>query len=153
MAKTNGNLKIKNRKASFNYEFLEKEIAGISLVGSEVKSIRAGKASIAESHCYIDDGELFITGMHIAENKESGRDNHDPYRKRKLLMTKKQINKWDGKLSKKGLTIVPVELFITKRGFVKIRIALAKGKKKYDKKNVIKQRDIDRETNREIRDF
>ncbi|MEK6828858.1 MAG: SsrA-binding protein SmpB [Nanoarchaeota archaeon] len=151
MAKTNGILEIKNRKASHEFEFLEEEIAGISLIGSEVKSIRAGKASIAEAYCYIQDGEVIITGMHIAEYKEAGRQGHDPYRKRKLLMTKKQIQKWDKKLETKGLTIVPVKLFINQKGFVKIKIALAKGKKQFDKRESIKKKDMQRDVDRALK--
>lgn len=152
MAKTNGILEVKNRKASFNFEFIEEEVAGISLMGSEVKSIRQNKVSIGESHCYIQDGEIFITGMHIAEYQQAGGRGHDPLRKRKLLMTKKQINKWDRELKTKGITIVPVKLFITKKGLVKLKIALAKGKKNYDKRETIKERDIKRDLDRSLND-
>lgn len=147
------NTVIKNRKASHDYEFLETEVAGISLVGSEVKSIRAGKASIGEAHCAIQDGECFIIGMYVAENESSGRNGHtEPYRRRKLLLTRKQINKWDKSLKTKGLTIVPVKLFISK-GKIKINIALSKGKKDYEKRNKILQKQTDRETKNEINKF
>jgi SsrA-binding protein len=151
MTKTRTTLEIKNRKASFNYEFLEEEIAGLSLLGSEVKSIRAGKASIGEAHCYIQDGEMFITGMHIAEYEEAGRYGHDPYRKRKLLLTKKQINKFDQKLKTKGITIVPIKLFSNSKGILKLKIALAKGKKNFDKRESIKERDVKRDMDREMK--
>ncbi len=151
MGKSENTVNIKNRKASYNYEFLEEEIAGISLVGSEVKSIRSGDASIGEAHCIIQGGEVFITGMHIAEYKESGRGNHDPYRKRKLLLTKKQIKKLDDKLKVKGNTIVPLRLFTNDKGILKLKIALARGKKNYDKKQSIKEKDIKRDTDREIK--
>ena len=151
MGKSVHTVNIKNRKASYNYEFLEEEIAGISLVGSEVKSIRSGDASIGEAHCFIQDGEVFITGMHIAEYKESGRGNHDPYRKRKLLLTKKQIKKFDDKLKIKGNTIVPLRLFTNDKGILKLKIALARGKKNYDKKQSIKEKDIKRDMDREIK--
>jgi len=152
MKKQKTNIEIKNRKASFNYEFLEVETAGISLVGSEVKSIKAGNASIGESHCYIQDGECFISGMYIAEHKESGKNGHnDPYRRRKLLMTKKQIRKWDKELKLKGNTIATVKLFINNKGLVKLNIALAKGKKNYDKRESIKAKDIKRDTDRIIK--
>ena len=142
---------IKNRKASFNYEFLEKEVAGISLVGSEVKSIKAGNASIGEAHCYIQGEECYITGMYIAEHKEAGRGGHkEPYRTRKLLLTKKQIRKWDKALKVKGQTIAPLKVFVMK-GKIKIEIALSKGKKNYDKRESIKSKDIQRDTDRTIK--
>lgn len=147
--KTNA-VEIKNRRVNFDYEILEDEICGISLFGSEVKSIRNGKASISEAYCSIQDGEMFIIGMHIAEYKESGRGGHEPYRKRKLLLTKKQINRLDEKIKVKGMTIVPVKLFSNSKGLLKIKIALAKGKKNYDKRASIKERDIKRDTAREI---
>lgn len=148
--KVKNTVEIKNRRAWFDYEILEEEVSGVSLVGSEVKSIRAGKASITEAHCIIHDGEVFIVGMHIAEYKESGRSGHDPYRRRKLLLTKKQIVKWDKKLAIKGLTIIPLKVFISK-GFIKINIALCKGKKNYDKRESIKSKDIQRDSDREIK--
>jgi len=152
MKKQKVNIEIKNRKASFNYEFLEEEVAGVSLIGSEVKSIKAGNASIGESHCYIQDGECFIIGMYIAEHKESGRNGHsDPYRKRKLLLTKKQIQRWDKSLKLKGNTIATVKLFVNSNGLIKIKIALAKGKKNYDKRNDIKTKDMKRDTDRELK--
>lgn len=146
--KNKSSVVIKNRKASYNYEFIEKEVAGISLLGSEVKSIKAGNASIGEAHCYIQDGECFITGMYIAEHKEAGRNGHsEPYRKRKLLLTKKQINKWDKALKTKGHTITPLKAFVMK-GKIKIEIALSKGKKNYDKREDIKKRDAKRDVER-----
>lgn len=148
--KSKNTVDIKNRKSSYLYEFLHEEVAGIQLVGSEVKSIRSGKASISESYCYIQAGEVYITGMHIAEHKESGRNNHEPYRLRKLLLTKKQIKKFENELKIKGRTIVPVNLFTNEKGILKLKIALAKGKKTYDKKNSIKERDIKRDMDREI---
>jgi len=151
MGKSDNTVNVKNRKASYNYEFLEEEVAGISLFGSEVKSIRNGDVSIGEAHCFIQDGEVFITGMHVAEYKESGRGNHDPYRKRKLLLTKKQIKKFDDKLKVRGITIVPIKLFTNEKGVLKMKIALARGKKNYDKKQSIKERDISRDMDREIK--
>lgn len=135
-----------NKRAYFEYNILEKHTAGIQLKGSEVKSIRASKVSIVEAYCYIQDGEIFIKGMHIAEHKEGGRNfNHLPLRDRKLLMKKKEILKLYQTLSEKGLTIVPLEVIITKEGFVKVEIGLAKGKKLYDKSQTIKLRDLDRD--------
>ena len=140
-----------NKKAYFEYNILEKHTAGIQLKGSEVKSIRASKVSIVEAYCYIQDGEIFIKGMHIAEHKEGGRNyNHVPLRDRKLLMKKKEILKLYQTLSEKGLTIVPLEVIITKEGFVKIEIGLAKGKKLYDKRESIKEKDIKRDLERSL---
>lgn len=150
MAKGVKEVEIRNRKASHDYEFIEEEICGISLFGSEVKSIRNGKASISEAYCSIQDGEMFIIGMHIAEYKESGRGGHEPYRKRKLLLTKKQINRLDEKIKVKGMTIVPVKLFSNSKGLLKIKIALARGKKNYEKRGKILQKQIDRETKERI---
>lgn len=150
MKKEKHNIVIKNRKASFNYEFLEKEIAGISLVGSEVKSIKYGNASIGEAHCYIQEEECFIIGMYVSEHKEAGRGGHkEPYRTRKLLLTKKQIRKWDKELKTKGNTIVPVKLFVSK-GKIKIEIAICRGKKLYDKRNSLKEKQITKDINRAI---
>jgi SsrA-binding protein len=144
-------MSIKNRKARHDYEFLEEETAGIVLVGSEVKSIKAGKASIGEAYCYIDKGECFIKGMHIAEFKQAGRNNHDPYRLRKLLLTKKQILKWERGLKTKGRTIVPLKLFTDENGKIKLNVALAKGKKNYDKREDLKKKDMKRDVEREIK--
>jgi SsrA-binding protein len=152
MKNKKNNVEIKNRKASYNYEFLEQEIAGISLMGSEVKSIKDGNASIGESHCYIQGGECFINGMYIAEHKESGRNGHnDPYRKRKLLLTKTQIRKWDKSLKLKGNTIATVKLFVNSKGLIKIKIALARGKKNYDKRESIKNKDMQRDVDRDLK--
>lgn len=140
-------INIKNKKAYFNYEILEELDCGIVLLGSEVKSIRAGKANIAESHCYIRNSECFIIGMHIAELLQAGRAGHDPYRTRKLLLTKKQIIKFDKELSIKGNTIVPVRLFFM-NGKIKLKIGLARGKNNYDKRNSLREKDIKRDTDR-----
>jgi SsrA-binding protein len=144
-------INIRNKRASFDYEFLAEEIAGISLMGSEIKSIREGDASIKEAHCYIQDREMWITGMHIAEYKQAGGRGHEPLRKRKLLVTKKQIDKWDKELKVQGKTIVPVSLFINKKGIAKLKIALAKGKKKFDKRDSLKEKDVKRDMDREIK--
>ena len=141
---------IKNRRCYFDYEILESIVAGISLIGSEVKSIKYGNASIGEAHVYIQDEECYITGMYISEHKEAGRGGHnEPYRTRKLLLTKKQIRRWDKSLKTKGNTIVPIKLFVSK-GKIKIEIALSRGKKNYDKRETIKSRDINRDTERAI---
>jgi SsrA-binding protein len=141
----------KNKKAYFEYFILDKFTAGIKLVGSEVKSIRAGKVSIVEAYCFINNGEIFIKGMHVAEHKEGGKyNNHQPIRDRKLLMNKKEITKLSETISQKGLTIVPLEVMLSTTGFVKVEIGLAKGKHLYDKRNTLKEKDLKRETERNI---
>jgi SsrA-binding protein len=133
-----------NRKASFNYFFLELIEAGISLKGSEVKSIREGKASIADSYAIDKDGEIFLINSHIPSYKQSSYNNHDPKGDRKLLLKKKEINKLIGMMHQDGLTLVPTRLYFQK-GKVKIQIALGKGKKNFDKRQVKKKRDWNRE--------
>lgn len=141
----------KNKRAYFEYEILEKHMAGIQLVGSEVKSIRGSKVSIVEAYCFISNGEIFIKGMHITEHKEGGKhNNHNPTRDRKLLMKKKEIVKLQENISQKGLTIVPLEIILSDTGFVKIEIGLAKGKNLYDKRNSIKEKDLKRESERNL---
>lgn len=141
----------KNKKAYFEYLILEKHIAGIKLQGSEVKSIKAGKVSIAEAYCFISGGEMFIKGMNITQYKEGGTHfNHEPVRDRKLLLKKKEIKKLSEKTSQKGLTIVPLELILSDTGLIKLEIGLAKGKNLYDKRSSIKQKDAKREMERDI---
>lgn len=139
---------VKNKKANFEYEIIQKLVSGIKLVGSEVKSIRNHKVSISESYCYIKGGEIFIKGMHISEYKESGNyDNHDPIRERKLLLNKLEIIKLSESLEQKGLTIVPLSVIINDNGLVKLEIGLGRGKKIHDKRESIKKRDLERELN------
>ena len=133
-----------NRKASFNYFFLELLEAGIALKGSEVKSIREGKASIADSYAIDKSGEIFLINSHIPSYKQSSYNNHEPKGDRKLLLKKKEINKLIGRIHQDGLSIVPTKLYFQK-GKVKIQIALGKGKKIYDKRQVKKNRDWSRE--------
>ena len=142
------NINIKNRKASFEYEFLEKFTAGIVLKGTEIKSVREGKVSLQESYCYFHNGELFIKGMHIAPYEQANIFNHDPLRDRKLLLKKRELRKLETALNEKGLTIVPTRLFISDKGHAKVNIALAKGKKIHDKRESIKQKDLKREMDR-----
>jgi SsrA-binding protein len=137
-----------NKKSSFEYSFIETYVAGIELKGSEVKSIRAGKCSITEAYCTFRDNELFITNMHISEYKESSYYNHEPYRERKLLLNRKELNDLSGGIQTKGLTIIPVKLCLTGRGLIKMVIALGKGKKLHDKRESIKAKDIKRELER-----
>ena len=133
-----------NRKASFNYFFLEKIEAGITLKGSEVKSLRDGKGSIAASYAIDNNGELFLINSHIPLYRQSSYNNHDPKQERKLLLKRREINKLIGSINQDGLTIIPTKLYFTK-GKVKVEIAVAKGKKLYDKRQVKKTRDWNRE--------
>lgn len=139
-------ISIKNRKASFEFELLDEFEAGIVLVGSEVKSIRAGNVSITESYCFINNSEVFIKNMHIQELKNAPVQ-HEPTRERKLLLTKKEISKIEVQLKNKGLTLVPTYLY-NKKGLIKIKIRLAKGKKNYDKRESIKAKDVARDLKR-----
>lgn len=146
MEKTN-KISIQNRKASYEFELLEEFEAGIILFGSEVKSIRAGNVSITEAYCYVNKREIFVKGMHIQEFKNSAVP-HEPTRERKLLLTKKEISKIELALKNKGLTLIPTYMY-NKKGLVKLKIRLAKGKKLYDKRESIKAKDIERDLKRE----
>lgn len=137
-------MRIENRKAKYLYNIIETYTAGVVLLGSEVKSIRQGNVSLSNSYCEIIGGEIFVVDMHIS-NYECSREKFDPKRQRKLLLKKTEINKLIGKISEKGYTIVPLSLYFNNRGIVKIEIALCKGKKKYEKKEKIKKREINRE--------
>jgi len=141
-------INIVNRKAEYEYFFVERYEAGIVLLGTEIKSIRAGNANIKEAYCFMKGGELFIRNMHIAEYKHGTVNNHDPIRVRKLLLTKRELNKLNKKIREKGFTIVPTRIFMSERGFAKVEVALARGKKSYDKRNTIKERENKRELNR-----
>ncbi|PJA09582.1 MAG: SsrA-binding protein [Flavobacteriales bacterium CG_4_10_14_0_2_um_filter_32_8] len=141
-------INIKNRRAKFEYEFLEKFTAGIQLTGTEIKSIRAGKASIVEAFCFINNDELFIKNMFIAEYEEGSYNNHEPRRVRKLLLNRNEIDKLVKKKKDVGLTIIPINLFINGKGYAKIDIALAKGKKLYDKRQDLKSKDDKRSMDR-----
>ena len=133
-----------NRKASFNYFFIELLEAGIALKGSEVKSLRDGKGSIADSYAVDNNGEIFLINSHIPLYRQSSYNNHDPKGDRKLLLNKKEINKLIGRINQEGLTIVPTKLYFSK-GKIKVQIAVAKGKKLYDKRQVKKTKDWNRE--------
>jgi len=141
-------ISIKNKKASFEYEFLETFTAGIQLTGTEIKSIRAGKASIVEGYCFMKNGELFIKNMYIAEYEQGTYNNHEPKRDRKLLLNRSELDKLEKKKKDVGLTIVPLKVFINKKGFAKMDIALAKGKKLHDKREDLKSKDAKREMDR-----
>ena len=146
--KTTKNMAIKNRRASFEYLFLDKYVAGMVLTGTEVKSIRAGKVSLQEAYCYFSKGELWVKGMHIAVYEQGNIYNHVEDRERKLLLNRKELNKLV-RNKEKGMTIIPVKLFMNERGLAKLEIALAKGKKLYDKRQHIKERDLERASRRE----
>ncbi len=147
----NNNIKIKNKRASHEYFFLEKYIAGIVLTGTEIKSIRSGKASLVDSYCTFEGDELFIVGMHIAEYSYGTYNNHFPKRVRKLLLTARELKKLKNKIKDKGLTIIPTVLFINERGLAKVEIALAKGKHFYDKREDLKKKDSRREIERHLK--
>lgn len=140
---------VRNRRASFEYHFLETFTAGIVLTGTEIKSIRQGKVNLTDAYCLFLNNELFIRSMNISPYTEGTYNNHEPLRDRKLLLTKREIRRLTEKLKDQGLTIVPVRMYTTDRGFAKIDIALAKGKKLYDKRDSIKERDVTREMQRE----
>ncbi len=143
---------IKNRKASFEYSFIDKYEAGIQLTGTEIKSVRESEANIADAFCTFFNDELFVRNMHISAYKEGTYNNHEAKRDRKLLLNKKELNKLSGKLKDKGLTIVPLRLFIADSGYAKLEIALAKGKKSYDKREDLKSKDARREMDRRMKD-
>ena len=139
------NIQIRNRKANYEFELVENFTAGIILKGTEIKSLREGKASIQEAYCFLKDGEAFVKGMNISPYLQASFVSHEMARDRKLLLKKKEIEKLKSKSEEKGLTIVPVRLFISKRGYAKLEIALAKGKKIFDKRESIKKKDQNRE--------
>jgi len=142
---------IKNKKAYHEYHLEDKYIAGIVLNGTEIKSIRKGKASIRESYCQFKKDELFVINMHIAEYKYASRWNHEPKRERKLLLRRRELKKLNTKIKEKGFTLIPTALFINEEGFAKLEIALAKGKKLYDKRESLKRKDTDRENTKRIK--
>ncbi len=142
------NVIARNKRASFDFELIERFTAGLQLTGTEIKSIRAGKASIKEAYCYLHEGEAWIKNMHIAEYEQAGWFNHEARRERKLLLTKGELRKLGKQVRTKGFTIVPTRLFITPRGWAKLEIALARAKKQHDKREAIKQKDMKREMER-----
>ena len=144
-------INIRNKRASFDFHLLDKYVAGIQLTGTEIKSVKQGKASLSDSFCIFKSGELWIKNMHIAEYEKGTYFNHEPLRLRKLLLRKNELNKLQKKIKEKGLTIIPVSVFISERGFAKMEIALAKGKKVHDKRESIKAKDSKRELDREMK--
>jgi len=149
--KTTEHISIKNRKASFEYSFLDKYTAGLQLTGTEIKSVRESKASISEAFCTFINDELFVRNMHIAEYAQGTHYNHEPKRDRKLLLNRTELKKLSNKLKDKGLTIIPLHLFVNEKGFAKLEIALAKGKKIFDKREDVKKKDIQREMDRKFK--
>lgn len=142
---------IRNRQAYYEYFIDDKFDAGMVLTGTEVKSLRAGKASFNDAYCYINKGELYIKSLHIAEYSHGTMNNHDPLRERKLLLNKRELKKIESKIKEKGITVVPLRIFFSEKGLAKIEIGLGKGKKLYDKRETIKQRDTQREMKKFIK--
>lgn len=149
--KLSGDVNIKNKKASFEYEFIEKLEAGMQLVGTEIKSIREGKASIKEGYCAFKKGELFVFNIDISPYSEASFSNHEPKRPRKLLLHKQELEKLFKKKKDVGLTIIPIKLFINASGYAKLNIALAKGKKLQDKRESLKAKDAKRQIDRALK--
>lgn len=139
---------IVNRKARFHYEFIDSYKAGMVLTGTEIKSIKEGKVNMGDSFCYFKNGELWMKNLHISEYKNGSYANHEPMRLRKLLLTKKEIRKLEGKIKEKGLTIIPYKIFFNERGLAKIEVVLARGKKSFDKRETLKERDTKKEIQR-----
>lgn len=141
-------INIKNRKASYEFEFIDTYKAGIMLKGTEIKSLREGKASLQEAYAYFKKDELYLKSMNIAEYTQGTYANHEPTRERKLLLNKRELEKLKANSNEKGLTIIPTRIFINDRGMAKVEIALAKGKKIHDKRDSIKEKDMKRELSR-----
>lgn len=139
---------IKNKRATFDYEFIDTYTAGIVLTGTEIKSIRLGKASLVDTYCFFSRGELWVKGMHIAEYFYGSYNNHIARRDRKLLLSKKELRKLERATKETGFTIVPARMYINEKGLAKVVIALAKGKKQYDKRESLKKKDDKREMDR-----
>lgn len=141
-------INIRNKKASFEYTFIDKYVAGIVLTGSEIKSIRLGKVNLQDAYCTFLNGELYVKELHISPYAMSKEINHEPKRERKLLLNKRELRKLETKNKEKGLTIIPIRIFLNERGLAKLEIALAKGKKLFDKREDIKKKDMKRELDR-----
>ena len=139
------NISIRNKRATYDFEILDTYIAGIVLTGTEIKSLRLGKASLTDCYCYFHNGELFVRGMNIAEYHWGTYNNHIPKRDRKLLLNRKELVKLQRSLQDKGLSVVGLKLFINERGFAKLQIGLGKGRKSFDKREYIKERDSRKE--------
>lgn len=145
------NVYIKNRPATFEYAIEDRLKVGIVLTGSEIKSVRNGKVSFNDSYCFFSDGELWIKSLHIAEYVNAGYAGHIPVHDRKILATKKELVKWQNKVKEKGLTIVPLSMFINEKGYAKMEIGLGKGKKLHDKRESSRSKDVEREIKRYLK--
>ena len=143
-----GEISIKNRKAEFEYFLLSSYTAGIVLTGTEIKSIRTGKANITDAYCSFIENELWVHNMHISEYSHGSYNNHDPKQDRKLLLNRKELKKLIIKLNERGMTVIPTRLWINENGFAKLDVSLAKGKKMYDKRESIKEKDNRRDADR-----
>ena len=141
-------MELSNRKAYYEYSFESKYIAGIVLQGTEIKSLRAGKASFNDSYCMFDRGELYVKSLHISEYAFGTYTNHEPLQERKLLLTKRELKKLESKIKEKGYSIIPLKIFLSEKGLAKVEIGLGKGKKSYDKRESIKERETDRDIKR-----
>ncbi len=141
---------IRNKRASFDYELIDTYTAGLQLHGSEIKSIREGKVSMNDAYCMFKDNELWLKNMHVKEYDMATHWQHDPIRMRKLLLQKKELRKLLSKVKERGFTIVPLRVFISERGFAKVDIALARGKKTFDKRSSIKEKDQKRDLDRSL---
>lgn len=142
---------LKNRSAYYEFAIEDKFIAGMVLTGTEIKSIRQSRVSFNDSFCYFSKGELFVRSLHINEYSHGAYANHDPLRERKLLLTKRELRKMEGKIKEKGFTIVPLRIFLSEKGLAKMEIGLGRGKKLHDKRESIKQRDTQREIKRYLK--
>jgi SsrA-binding protein len=149
--KPQNNINVKNKKAYFEYEIIDNLTAGIQLQGTEIKSIREGKAGLVDSYCQFYDGELYVKNMHIAEYFFGNLRNHEAKRERKLLLQKRELSKLERKVKESGLTIVPLRLYLNDKGFAKLDIGLAKGKKIYDKRESLKENDSKRDIDRAMK--
>ena len=146
-------LNIRNKRATFEYEIIDRYVAGIVLRGSEIKSVRDGRASINEAYCMFKEGELWVKNLNISEYKQATVWQHEPLRMRKLLLSKKELGKLLAKVKERGYTIVPLKMFLNERCFAKLEIALARGKKTHDKRNSIKAKDEKRDLDRSLRNY
>lgn len=147
------NVEINNRKAKYDYDILETLVAGIVLTGTEIKSIRLGKASLVDTFCYVNNGEMIMKNSYIAKYEQCGWKNHEERRERKLLLNKKEIRDFDDESKKPQITIIPLKMFINEKGLCKVLIALAKGKRDFDKRETIKNRDNKRELDRLMKNY
>jgi len=148
MNKSTGTFKVRNKKAYFHYNILETNVAGVQLLGFDVKLIRSGKVSLSESYCNFIDNELYVSNFHLAERESDRVVVYKNKTQRKLLLNRRELNKWQKRVVEKGLSIIPIEMYFNENGFVKLEIALVKGKREYDKRNSLKNSESKRELDR-----